>query len=207
MEYFTPRNFTTCSAILQVNITELLYKFNIRLDEESIQSFSRKGREKISTERTFIVLMYSQVRVLWRRIMQIARILPLPHATQVSRKLIAARICPWCTQRSVSLRLVSFLLRAGPRTSRNFLRSRNPREYEMNYPHVSTAISSSVFTKFTLMSKFISNEAKNINKFPPSLIVNKFKWVCVCVTFYYSISLDFIMPLINSNNYKLNRLS
>lgn len=136
IEHFTTRNFSIFTAKYSGTLHQVTPSAQyVQLDDESIQSFPRKGREKISTERTFVVLMYSRVRVLWRRIMQIAWILPLLHATQVSWKLIAVRICPWCAQRSLPFGLsASSPPRAGPRTSRNFLRSRNAREYEMNYP-------------------------------------------------------------------------
>jgi len=171
-----------------------------QLNDESIRSFLRKGKEKISMERTFVVLMYLQVRVLWRRIMQIAWILSLLHATQVSRKLIAACICPWCTQRSFPFGLsASSLPRADPCTSRILptLAKLSWIWNELPTRGLSTTISFSVFTKFTVMSKFISNEWIS-----PFSIANKLK----CYILLFNITFNFIISLININNYKLNCL-
>jgi len=60
MEHFTTQSFIA-KYILHRATLHVQYD---QLNDESIRSFLRRGKEKISTERTFVVLMYLQVRVL-----------------------------------------------------------------------------------------------------------------------------------------------
>lgn len=97
-------------------------------------SVLQKEREKISTRGHSSFWRYSRVRVLWRRIMQIVRIPSLLHAIQVSRRLIAARICPWRARRSSfpPFGLSAGSLRQGP------VRTRRETSYARETERVST---------------------------------------------------------------------